>query len=546
MDEPYVRWIPLGGLGEIGMNCFALQQGEEILIVDCGVAFSGDSLGGDVIHPDFSWLVEHHEKIVGLVITHGHEDHIGGIPFLLAKLRRPLPIYAPSHARALILDKMEDQVRPADIIQIAPREVFAVGSFLCEGYSVAHSIIDALAMRIETNAGTILHTGDFDFDPEQPAGAPTDESGLKELGEEGVRLLLSDSTNIDSPRRLHSEGDVARELARLVTGAEQRVIVALFSSNIHRLSALGEVAKMTGRKLCFMGRSLERHQRVARRLGRLSFTSDLVVSAERLAQLPRNQVLLVAGGCQGESASALRRLSTASLPEMQVEAGDLVIMSSRAIPGNEKRVFSMLNDFARQGAQVITLRENSLVHVSGHASRAELAQMMRLVRPQSFIPVHGTLHHMSRHSELAKEEGIQDCLVVENGETVLISTESALQKGSPVQSGPIRISSGGLELSSSVRRRRGVLARQGVIFVTVDADSSGEIRATCSSLGVVGVDGDQLVLGRLRKTVEKVLLKLKLSSGSAAESEIRRVVRSSVSEINDERPVVEVHLRSPS
>jgi ribonuclease J len=547
MASTEVRWIPLGGLGEIGMNCFALEQGDEVLIVDCGVAFSDDGLGGDLIHPDFSWLVENQHRLVGLVITHGHEDHIGGVPSLLRELSVELPIYAPAHARALLLDRFQEAVGPApNIVLISPREAFSVGSFVCEGYAMAHSIIDALGLCILTEAGTIFHTGDFDLDLEQPAGRETDLSGLSELGETGVRLLLSDSTNIERTRRTQSEGDVARRLEELVKAAEGRVIVGLFSSNVHRLLALGEIAQKTGRKLCFMGKSLERHVRVALSLGRLKFPSDLLVDARQLSELPRGKVLLIAGGCQGEGASALRRLSLGVLVELQIEAGDLLIMSSRAIPGNEKRVFTMLNDFARLGVHSVTSREDAWVHTSGHASREELAIMIRTLQPQGFVPVHGTLLHLRKHAELAREQGVEDCLVVENGASIVISADRPLRLGPSVQVGLTRLSQGGLRLTGPLRRSRGELAREGVVLVSATWGQDREARVLCSCVGVVGLDREESVLVRLKAAVQKILSMSGSGSTTFLESEIRRGVRKFVGKISGERPKVEIHLhRSP-
>lgn len=540
-----VRFLPLGGLGEIGMNCFALEQEGRVLVVDCGACFPDDDVGVDLIVPDFSWLLERESLIDGVFITHGHEDHIGALPHLVRSLKRPVPIYAPAHACALIAGRFAEQGIDHDclhLVEVGQR--YTVGAFEVEPIHVAHSIIDATALAIFTSAGVILHTADFNLDSEQPAGSPTDSQRLMEIGDEGVRLLLSDSTNIDAERREFTEGDVARELARLVSEAKQRVIIGMFSSNAHRMKALGEAARASGRYLCFLGRSLSRQHQVAQSLGALGFPSDLLRPPEALSELDRERVLVIAGGSQGEGPSALRRLSQGTHSDLEIAEGDTVILSARVIPGNEKAVFTMLGDFTRLGANVITRRECPAVHTSGHASRSELSQMIDWVRPAGFIPVHGTLHHLRKHAQLAREKGISDIAVVENGTSVEIDGSGRLTAGVAFSHGIVRLAWGYEVMSSRVRRRRGEMARRGVVFVSVVVDSQRNLKgAVCLTvLGVPGVDDDEGALSVVQSAVKTGLHKNREVRMTTLEDAIRRAVRAAIQEMCGARPLVEVHV----
>lgn len=540
-----VRFLPLGGLGEIGMNCFALEQGGRVLVVDCGACFPDDDLGVDLLVPDFSWLLEREADIDGVFITHGHEDHIGALPHLFRCLKRPIPIYAPAHACALIAGRFDEQgLDDACLHLVEVGERYQVGTFEVEPIHVAHSIIDATALAIRTSAGLIVHTADFNLDTEQPAGSPTDFARLRELGDEGVRVLLSDSTNIDTESREFTEGDVARELKRVVAEARQRVIVGMFSSNAHRLKALGEAARATGRQLCLLGRSLTRHCQVAQNLGVLGFRSDLLVAPEALSELRPDQVLVIAGGSQGEAPSALRRLSQGTHPDLEIESGDTVILSSRVIPGNEKAVHSMVGDFTRLGAQVVTRREHPAVHTSGHAARSELSQMIDWVRPAGFIPVHGTLHHLKNHAALARQKGISDTITVENGTSVEIGASGSLTEGRTFPHGAVRLAWGGEVMSPRVRRRRGEMARRGVVFVSVVLDYHRVLQGIprITVLGVPGVDDDEGALAVLRNAVRAGLERNREGRMVSLEDAIRRSVRSVISEMCGSRPLVEVHV----
>ncbi len=544
--ERAVDFVPLGGLGEIGMNCFALVSGGQVLVVDAGAAFPDDDLGVDVIHPDFSWLSEHASQIVAIFITHGHEDHIGALPQLLSALLPRPPVFAPIHASALIASRLAERGEKAEnLFTIEAENTYHVGPFSVQPVAVAHSIIDCFALAITTPAGLVVHTADFSLDQEQPAGHLTDTHRLTELGDEGVLLLLSDSTNIDTEQREGSEGSVYRALIETIQAVEERAVVSLFSSNIHRLSALVSAAKISGRKMCLLGRSLRRHFDIATRLGRLSPPSDLLVSPARASELPRDEVLIVASGSQGESAAALRRLSQNAYPDLQLQSRDTVILSSRIIPGNERAVFQMQNDLMRMGVVVLTRQSHPEIHVSGHASRSELQEMLHLVRPRAFVPVHGTLHHLTRHRHLASQLGVEHTAVVENGSPVRVHADGTLQLLPRVTAGKVRVAVGGEVLTSTHRRRRGELGRTGVVFVSLTLpDGEGDAPPPLvTSWGVPGVDGDAAAFSVLQNAVRR-----SLAQGLSAEDleeRVRRSVKSATAEMCGVRPQVEVHVHRP-
>lgn len=544
-SEKSVRFIPLGGLGEIGMNCFALETAGRILVVDCGMGFPDDDLGVDILHPDFSWLYERASAIDGIFITHGHEDHIGALPYLLRQLGESPPIYAPPHAAALIRQRfVEHNLDSSSLIEVQVGSSTLVGPFTVESVAVAHSIVDATALCIDTPAGVIVHTGDFDVDDSQPAGHLTDGHRFRELGDRGVRLLLSDSTNVDNSVRQGSEGAVVEGLARVIQAAMGRVVVGLFSSNIHRLLGLFSIAERSGRKVCLLGRSLSKHYEVAREVGKLPHKSSLLIGPEQLAQISPERVLVLAGGSQGEAASALRRLSKDTHQHMRLNVGDTVVLSSRVIPGNEREVSRMINDFLRLGVEVKSRATDPDIHTSGHAGRSEQMQMIEWVRPQSFVPVHGTLHHMRRHAELAEDMGVIDTLVVENGTPVRIRPTGPLTTERVIPHGITRIAMGGEELDPETHQRRLDLARGGiaVIFVGIGKKNRIEVGPTFSAFGIPTVDRDPGASRAIHREVTRVIEAYGDRAGLPIEETIRRAVRRMLVDWTGSRPVVEVHV----
>jgi ribonuclease J len=455
------------------MNCLALEQREGIVLVDCGVTFPTTDLGVDVYHPRFDYLVARADRVLGVVVTHGHEDHIGALPYLLGAL--DVPVFGPPHALELSRQRLAEQgfdVGELDLVTVQPGVSFEVGPFGFEPIRVTHSIADATALAIRTAAGTVIHTGDFKLDPTPPDGELTDELRLMELGEEGVRLLLSDSTNIDSPGTAASERDVGDALGEIIAQARGRVVLGIFASNVQRLRLVGEIAQRTGRRLCLLGRSVMTHVKVAETVGRLRWPSDLVVTPDAAASMARERVLVIATGTQAERMSALTRLAAGTHPMMRLDAGDTVILSSRIIPGNDRPVFDMMADLLRLGVELHTRITDRRVHASGHAHREEQRRMIELTRPRAFIPLHGTLHHLVRHAELARESGVGEVLVVENGEVIELRAEAAPAKAGRVPVGKVA-TAGGDELSDEILRERAQLGRGGVLFVSLVLDGRG-------------------------------------------------------------------------
>ncbi len=464
----------MGGLGEVGMNCMALETAGELLIIDCGTNFPGDDYGVDVVHPDFSWLHDNWHRVCGVFLTHGHEDHIGGLPYLLKE--RSKPLYGPAHALRLVTKRfvehgLEEQRR--DFREVNTRRSYRVGPFEVEPVRVSHSIIEATALSITTEAGRVVHSGDFKFDPAPADGECTDEERLRALGDEGIDLLLSDSTNVDTPGTSGSETDVEAALDQVVKAARRRVFVALFASNVQRLISLGRIAQRRGRRLCLLGRSLVTHVDVARQLGYLDWPPDLLLPPERLSSYPKAEVLALATGTQAEPAAAMAKLARGEHRFAEIDPGDTVVFSSRIIPGCDRAVVDMMGQLMRRGALVHS-RWTDPVHVSGHACRDEQRRMLELLRPRCFVPVHGTLHHLRRHADLARAEEVPSVEVIENGQSIILQ-DGTLRRGEDVYAGKVHVGLGGRELSLDVLGRRRDLGRSGIVSVGILCSNDGKL-----------------------------------------------------------------------
>lgn len=526
------------------MNCLALEQEDGILIIDCGMSFPENDLGVDVIHPDFTWLFEQAERVVGVFLTHGHEDHIGGLPYLLAEL--DVPVWGPPHALGLVAKRLaEHGFEPGEIplLPAAPGQSYEVGPFSVEPVRVAHSIVEASALAVRTRAGLVVHTGDFNFDPDPPDGEPTDEARLAALGDEGVSLLLSDSTNIDVPERAGSEREVGAALERLIGRAETRVVVAMFASNVQRLMLLGRIAERTGRKICLLGRSLNTHVEVAEAIGRLAWPSHLRIPAEDAQAFPRERLLVLAGGSQAEASSAMARVAAGTHPLLALDAGDHVVLSARIIPGNDRPVFAMMGALLRRGVHLHTRANEPGVHTSGHAGRSEQQKMLALVRPATFVPVHGTLHHLVRHAELARARGVTRVHVIENGTPVVLCRDELTLDGE-VPHGRVAVARGGMPLDDDILHRRAELARSGVVSVALALDGRDRLLGAPSVVarGVPGADDDDEVLGLIARAVERALERVRNWRRVNLAEELRRAARRALHEECGIRPVVEVHL----
>ncbi len=458
------------------MNCMSIENGDQRVLVDCGVIFPDQPFGTDVIRPDFRYLHDHPKRRSALWITHGHEDHIGAVPYLLRE--HPMPVYATKYALSLLRERFaETPARtPPTLIEVKPGALVDLGAFQAEAIRVTHSIADASSLALHTPVGTIIHTGDFKIDETPTDGEHFDRARFRELGDRGVRLLLSDSTNIDTEGTAGSELPVGEALLRLASRVQGRLVVVMFASNTHRLRAVIEVARRTGRKLCWLGRSVQTHARVAVSTGYLDRVDDLLITPEQAAELPPHRVMIAATGSQAEHASALSRLARRAHPHLALDAGDTVIFSSRIIPGNERPVLDMMNKLERMGIEIIERRLNPDIHVSGHAHRGEQRTMLELVRPRAFIPVHGTYHHLKKHAQLARDLGVEDTLLIENGDLIEV-TRDHVHTVDRVETGRVHVARG-LDVSDEVLADRERLAEQGAIAVSLTIDDRGRLTAS--------------------------------------------------------------------
>jgi len=466
-----VRIVPLGGLGEVGMNSLVLEDGEDALMIDCGIMFPEEEVGVDVVHADFSYAAGLGERLRGLVLTHGHEDHIGAVPFLLAECQ--LPVYGPPLALELVRSRLADHPLGFDpaLHPIRPREPFRVGGLEIEPIRVTHSIPDSVALAIRTSAGLVIHTGDFKVDLNPPDGLHFDLQRLSELGAAGVTLLLSDSTNIEMEGISRGEKDVAEEIDRAIQEAGRgRVFVSAFSSNIQRLRSVIECAERHGRDLVLAGRSVWRYVAAAVNLGLLRLPEERRLPLERAREHPRERTLVFLSGTQGEPGSALTRVALGAHRHLAVEPGDVVVLSARHIPGNEMAIARVIDNLARLGARVIHVGNRPAIHGSGHAHREEQKLMIQLVRPRCFIPVHGTFQYLAYHAELAQQMGVAETLVLEDGQAGLLEADG-LRRGESIAVD--RVHRDGLAgLDPEVLRQRRVLADGGVVnaFVVLTGD----------------------------------------------------------------------------
>jgi ribonuclease J len=475
-----LKYLPLGGLGEVGINMWALEWENQILVVDAGLMFpQEDMLGIDLVLPDISYLLDKRRDVLGIFLSHGHEDHIGGLPYALKKIN--VPVYGTRLTLGLVKPKLKEHrfLREADLREVRVGDSVRLGPFKVETVAVCHSIPDAVALAIETPVGRIVYTSDFKLDPAPPDGHPTDMERFERLGDEGVLLLLSDSTNAERSGRSGSERDLHAPFERIFGEAPGRIVVANFASNIHRIQHLVRMAVQFDRKVAVVGRSLQTNFKTARELGFLKVPEGLTVPLEQIDKVPPSKLLLLTAGSQGEPMSALARFAAQRHPFVNVLKGDWVVISARPIPGNERMVHQTVNNLYRHGAQVF-YSESGNVHVTGHAQRDELREMLDAVRPRHFIPVHGEYRQLRQHAELAREAGIDGdrIMVVEDGQTVELDSTS-MQQGEKVATGLVFVDGLGVgDVEQVVLRDRRHLAEDGILVVTLIIDrDTGTVRS---------------------------------------------------------------------
>lgn len=525
LAEGTLRIVPLGGLGEIGRNMAVFEIGGKLLIVDCGVLFPEETQPGvDLILPDFSYIEDRLDDIVGVVLTHGHEDHIGAVPYLL-RLKNDLPLIGSQLTLALIEAKLQEhRIRPYTLT-VAEGQIEQFGPFECEFVAVNHSIPDALAVFIRTEAGTVLHTGDFKMDQLPLDGRITDLRAFARLGEEGVDLFMVDSTNADVPGFTTSEREIGPELDRLFGQVKKRVIVASFSSHIHRVQQVLDAAAAHGRFVCFAGRSMVRNMSIAAKLGYLHVPDGILVDVKNVDNLPDDRVVLMSTGSQGEPMAALSRMANGDHP-ITVGKGDTVILASSLIPGNENAVFRVINGLLKLGANVIH-KGNARVHVSGHAAAGELLYCYNILKPKNVMPVHGETRHLIANGNLAIQTGIPagNVLQTDDGSVVDLLDGVATIVGA-IECGYVYVDGSSIgEITDADLKDRRILGEEGFIsIITVVNRTTGTI-VSGPDIHARGFAEDDSVFDDIKPKISTALAEAVMSNKDHTTHQLQQVVR---------------------
>lgn len=506
-----LKIIPLGGLGEIGMNCMVLEYEDEIIIVDCGLLFSDlDQFGVEFVIPDFTYLKDKKDKLKAFVITHGHEDHIGALA-LAWKSGIKAPVYASPFTTLLLRERLKEYglSEEMDIRQFQMGEQIAFKHFKVTTASVNHSIVDSAALLIDTPVGKIIHTGDFKIDPTPFFGQMIDLNVFAKAGEQGVLLLMSDSTNVERHEQSMSEKVIYHRFEELFADPKGLTIVSMFASNVSRMGQIFEIANKLNKKIALAGRSMEQNVRLGAEIGYLKGIDSRLIRLEEINHYPRNQVLVLSTGSQGEHRSALTRMAQGEHPHIELQEGDRVLMSSKFIPGNEKEIGRMINSLFKQGAEVLYEAIHD-IHVSGHATRPELKQMLEIVKPRFFIPIHGEYRHLVHHAKLAKETGIPDenVVVATNGDVIHLTADSC-QIVARMDEGRVLVEGReGNDISRLILKERRQLGEKGIVFSLIvrNRDSQKIISGPeIIAKGLAASDREPALLQGAKKVVRKVI-----------------------------------------
>jgi len=542
LPDGALRVVALGGIGEVGRNMTVFEFGGRLLIVDCGVLFPEDDQPGvDLILPDFRAIEDRLDDIEGLVLTHGHEDHIGAVPFLL-RLRPDLPIYGSKFTNALLAAKAREHRQRPKLIEVREGERRDVGVFNLEFFAVNHSIPDALAVAIRTPAGVVLHTGDIKLDQLPLDGRLTDLAGFSRLGDEGVDLFCVDSTNAEVPGFVMPERDIGPVLDDVIRRVDQRVIVACFASHVHRVQQVLDVALQHGRRVAFVGRSMVRNMGIAADLGLLSVPDGLLVDLDQASNLPESKVLFVSTGSQGEPLSALSRMARGEHRQISIRAGDTVVLASSMIPGNETAVFGVVNGLTRLGANVVH-QGNAKVHVSGHASAGELLYLYNAVRPSNVMPVHGEWKHLKANGELAIRTGVapENVVIAEDGVVVDLVDGKASRTGR-VEVGHVYVDGLSVgDVGESTLSDRLVLGEGGFISISVAIDSATGRAVSSPTVSGRGFSDDPKALDAVVPLVEMELARTEsegITDTHRIAQAVRRVVGRWVADTYRRRPMI--------
>ncbi len=511
MAQDKLKLIPLGGLGEFGMNCMVLRWQDDIIVIDAGLMFPEEELlGVDIVVPDISYLTENRDKVRAILLTHGHEDHIGGLPWILSELN--VPVYGTEFTLAYVEGKLEEHrlLDDADLNEMIPGKRFTLGPFSIMPIRVTHSLVDCVALAIHTPVGVVLHTGDFKVDLSPPDGKPFDLHAFAELGKQGVLALLQDSTNVDRLGYTPSERAVRPRLDEIFGQAKKKLFFSCFSSSIHRIRLAMELAHHHGRKVAIIGRSLDNSTEIAQDLGYLDLPQGLIINPGHIKDHPSNKLCIMISGTQGEPMSALSRAAVNNHKFAHIDAGDTVLMSSRVIPGNEKSIYRVIDHLERRDAKVIyDDGASGLIHVSGHGSQEELRLMINLVRPKFFIPVHGDYRHLKRHIELAGSMGVvEKTILLEDGEVLELDKNSAAKTGK-VTVGRVCIDSGGASndvVEDLVIRDRKHLSEDGIVLPIIAINKRTGLLENAPEIVMRGMAVDEEgLIPEARQVVQRTL-----------------------------------------
>jgi len=537
--------IPLGGVEEIGLNMTVFEYNQDIIVIDAGLMFPDeDVLGVDFVIPDFSYLINNREKIRAVILTHGHEDHTGALPFLLKEIA--VPVYGTPLTLGLVKEKLrEHNLGDRELIPVMPRDIVAIGVFSVEFVRVTHSIVDGVGLGITTPVGLVVHTGDFKLDPTPVDGQLMDFRRFAEYGERGTLLLLSDSTNAEKGGFTYSEKEVRRAFEDIFSNTQGRIVIATFASNIHRIQQAIDVAFKYGRKVILCGKSIVSNAQIALSLGYLRIPQETWLKLEDLTKLQDHEVVIITTGSQGEPMSVLSRIATDEHKHIKIKDGDTVILSAKMIPGNERPIGKIINHLFRRGANVI-YEKVSEVHVSGHASKEELKLMLNLIKPKYFMPVHGEYRHLIYHSMLAKKTDIpkENIFIMNNGDILEITDKEARKNGN-VNSGRIFIDGrGGGDVEEMVLRDRLRLAHDGIVLILLAiAKPSGTIISgpEIISRGFVFEDASQEIINNVKDLIANTIKGLErevISDSSLLKAKLRSTLKKYLRDTMDRRPMI--------
>lgn len=545
-EKAKVKIIPLGGLNEIGKNMTAIEYKNDIVIIDCGLKFPDEDMFGiDVVIPDITYLLKHRDKVSGIFLTHGHEDHIGALPYVLKQLN--VPVYGTKLTLGIVQSKLKEHnlLSTTELITVKPRDVVRLNSVSVEFIKTNHSIADSVAIAVHTPLGAVLHTGDFKVDYTPIDGESMDFARFAELGKKGVLLMMADSTNVERPGYTMSEKIVGESLCRIFGKSKGRIIVATFASNIHRIQQIIDAAAMYGRKVAVSGRSMENIVQVAIELGYIKIEKENLVSIDQINKYNNDQIVIITTGSQGEPMSALARMATSEHRKVNIVPGDTIIISATPIPGNEKLVSRVVDQLFKKGAEVV-YGSSEAVHVSGHACQEELKLMQTLVKPKYFIPVHGEYRHLKQHGELANSIGVpkSNILIPEIGDVIEV-TRNSIKKSGTVISGQIFVDGLGVgDVGNIVIRDRKHLSQDGILTVVVTL--SKENKAIIAgpdiiSRGFVYVRESEKLMDEARDIVRDVFTKCeerKITDWSTLKSTVRDELKSFLYEKTKRKPMI--------